>query len=200
MNKSKYLFLAFLLAFSFSVSAQNASKESKAAKHTVSGKIVDAENGSAMELVNIVFENGAFWAVSDLSGKFSIELTDGEYHYEVSYVGYETAKGTVKVNGKNISSLTIKLQSSSLALDEVVVTAKQKAMGSSSVIDQSALSHLQPKSVEDILQLMPGNLTQNPSLGSVGQANLREVSDPRKKAVTTTTLWVHRSLLTVLQS
>lgn len=182
MNRIKYLVLASMLVLSLSVSAQHASKDSKAAKHTVSGKIVDAENGSAMELVNIVFENGAFWAVSDLSGKFSLELTDGEYHYEVSYVGYETAKGTVKVNGKDISSMTIKLQSSSLSLNEVVVTAKQKAMGSSSVIDQSALSHLQPKSVEDILQLMPGSLTQNPSLGSVGQANLREITDPTKRS------------------
>ena len=47
MNRIKYLVLASMLVLSLSVSAQHASKDSKAAKHTVSGKIVDAENGSA---------------------------------------------------------------------------------------------------------------------------------------------------------
>ena len=75
------------------------------------------------------------------------------------------------------------MAASSLALQEVTVTAKQQAMGSSSVIDQTALQHLQPKSVEDILQLMPGNLTKNPDVNYIGQTYIREVSGSNNNAM-----------------
>ena len=151
--------------------------------YTVSGKVVDAENGSPLEVVNITFENNTFWAVTDLEGKFSLQLKNGEYHYEVSYLGYETYKGIVKVDGNNISNLNIKLQASSLALSEVTVTAKQQAMGSSSVIDKTALQHLQPKTIEDMLQLTPGSITQNPDLNSIGQAYIREIGGSTNNAM-----------------
>ena len=55
--------------------------------------------------------------------------------------------------------MTIRLSPSSLALKEVVVTAREGKMGSSSLIGQSAIQHLQAKSVEDMLQLLPGAVT-----------------------------------------
>ncbi|MBP5646512.1 MAG: TonB-dependent receptor [Bacteroidaceae bacterium] len=143
--------------------------------YKVSGKVIDAEDGSPLEVVNIVFDNNSFWAVTDLDGRFSLNLNNGEYHYEVSYVGYETAKGVLKVNGKDITNFNIRLQASSLSLAEVTVTAKQQAMGSSSVIDQTALQHLQPKSIEDMLQLTPGSVTHNTKVNDIGQASIREV-------------------------
>ena len=153
--------------------------------YTISGKVIDAENGSPLEVVNITFENNTFWAVTDLQGKFSLQLKDGEYHYEVSYLGYETVKGVVKVNGKDISNLNIKMQATSLSLSEVTVTAKQQAMGSSSIIDKTALQHLQPKTIEDMLQLTPGSITQNPDLNSVGQAYIREIGGSNSNAMGT---------------
>lgn len=134
-------------------------------------------------MVNITFENNAFWAVTDMQGKFSLKLKNGTYNYSVSYIGYETATGSIKVNGKNITDFNVKLQATSLGLSEVVVTAKEQAMGSSSVIDQTALQHLQPKSVEDILQLTPGNLTKNPSINKIGQASLREISGSKNNSM-----------------
>ncbi|MCQ2111082.1 MAG: TonB-dependent receptor [Bacteroidaceae bacterium] len=185
MKAIERLTLTLILAFAtvFSSSAQNSAKQ-----YTVSGRIIDADEGTPLELVNITFENNTFWAITDLNGKFQLKLKDGEYHYSVSYVGYETAKGTVKVNGKDISNLVIKLQGSSLALGEVVVTAKEQAMGSSSVIDQTALQHLQAKSVEDMLQLMPGAVTSNPSVTSVGQASIREINGSNNNAMGTSVI------------
>ena len=72
--------------------AQNGRKDAGGTAHTISGRIYDADNGSPLELVNIVFENNAYWAVSDLDGRFSLKMKDGDYHYEVSYIGYETAQ------------------------------------------------------------------------------------------------------------
>lgn len=184
---SKLLILCLAALMSANpVAAQNnrarQSMSSNESQYTISGKVIDAENGTPLEMVNITFENNSFWAVTDMKGVFSLKLKDGSYKYSVSYLGYETATGTLKVNGKNISDFNIKMQATSLALSEVVVTAKQQAMGSSSVIDQTALQHLQPKSVEDILQLTPGNLTKNPSINSIGQAQLREISGSASNA------------------
>lgn len=175
MKLYKYFILAAAIVMSAAASAQVSKKDAKQAKYNVSGKIVDADNGQVMELVNVVFDNNSFWAISDLNGKFSLQLADGEYHYEVSYVGYETSKGTIKVAGKDLTGINIRLKPSSLSLAEVVVTAKQQSMGSSSVIDKTALQHLQPKSVEEMLQLVPGSITSNPDMNSIGQASIREI-------------------------
>ena len=178
--------IVLLLAVSFIFAATPAQSQTRTSQRTaasqrsynVSGRITDATHGGPLELVNITFENNSFWAVSDLEGRFSLKLSNGEYHYEVSYIGFETAKGVIKVDGADVTGLNIKLRESSLALSEVTVTAKAQAMGSSSVVDQTALQHLQPKSVSDILQLVPGNITQNPSLRNIGQAYIREITDP----------------------
>lgn len=162
---------------------QRQTQVSNDTQYSVSGKIIDADNGSPLEMVNITFENNTFWAVTDMKGKFSLKLKNGTYHYTVSYIGYETATGTLKVSGKDISDFNIRLQATSLGLSEVVVTAKEQAMGSSSVIDQTALQHLQPKSVEDMLQLVPGGITQNTSMNNVGQASIREIGGDRNNSI-----------------
>ncbi|MBO7114006.1 MAG: carboxypeptidase-like regulatory domain-containing protein [Bacteroidaceae bacterium] len=169
------LMTAALSSSSFAQNARNQRNANQNSGYTVSGRIYDAADGTPLELVNITFENNSFWAVSDLEGRFSLKLSNGEYHYEVSYIGYETAKGVIKVDGSDVTGLNIKLRESSLALSEVTVTAKAQAMGSSSVVDKTALQHLQPKSVSDILQLVPGNITQNPTVNSIGQAYIREI-------------------------
>ena len=177
------LLLTTLNSYSFAQNSRNQRNSSQNNKeYVISGRIIDAEDGTPLEVVNVTFENNSFWAVTDLNGKFSLKLKDGEYHYEVSYVGYETAKGILKVDGKD-ATLNIKLQATSLALSEVTVTAKQQAMGSSSVIDQTALQHLQPKSIEDMLQLAPGAMTQNTSMNYVGQAYIREIGGSNNNAM-----------------
>jgi len=177
------LILTVLNGYSFAQNSRNQRNANQGKEYSISGRIIDGSNGGPLELVNITFENNSFWAVSDLEGKFSLKLRNGEYHYEVSYIGYETVKGILKVEGKDITNFNIKMAASSLALEEVTVTAKQQAMGSSSVIDQTALQHLQPKSIEDILQLLPGNVTQNPDVNSIGQTYIREISGSNNNAM-----------------
>lgn len=168
--KRVLIFIILFVAFSLSGTVYG-----QKSGYTVQGRVVDAESSTPLEVVNVTFNDNAFWAVTDLDGSFSITLPDGTYNYKVSYIGYETATGTVVVKGKDIKNLTIKLKESNLALSEVTITARQSTLGSNSMIDQTAIQHLQPKSVEDLLQLMPGSLTQNPSLDNAGQASVREI-------------------------
>ena len=80
---------AMLLACLPTLSQNRGSQRSSAAQqgYTVSGKVVDADDGTPLEVVNITFENKSFWAVTDLEGKFSLQLRNGEYHYGIRVGG-----------------------------------------------------------------------------------------------------------------
>lgn len=60
-------------------------------------------------------------------------------------------------------------------LREVVVTAREsRGVTSSSRIDRSAMEHLQPTSFADLLELLPGNISHDPDMGSAATISLRE--------------------------
>ena len=142
--------------------------------YSLEGRIISAEDREPVEFATVRL-NTLDWAVTDSDGKFRFpKLPSGKYQYEVAYLGFETAKGEFEIKN-NISDMTIRLSPSSLALKEVVVTAREGKMGSSSLIGQSAIQHLQAKSVEDMLQLLPGAVTKNPDLTNAVQASIREI-------------------------
>lgn len=96
--------------------------------------------------------------------------------------------GFVKNAGKvgvkvGMEPVVFKLQPLNLSLKEVTVTAEAQKMGSSSKIDQTAIQHIQPKSLEDMFQLLPGSVTKNPNLNDVGQASIREISSNTNNAM-----------------
>jgi len=145
------------------------------AQYLYSGKVLSAEDDEPLAQAYIKL-NTSDWAATDADGKFRFpSLSPGKYQYEVSYLGFETVKGEFEIRDRNISGVTIRLSPSSLALSEVVVTAEESKMGSSSRIGQTAIQHLQAKSVEDMLQLLPGAVTKNPDLTNAGQASIREI-------------------------
>lgn len=60
-------------------------------------------------------------------------------------------------------------------LKEVIVTAREvNGMTSSSRINRSAMEHLQPTSFTDLLELLPGNISHDPSMGTINSISLRE--------------------------
>ena len=68
-----------------------------------------------------------------------------------------------------------KTRKDTLSLKEVVVTAKeQTGLTSTSRIDRDAMTHLQPTSFTDLLELLPGQMSQTPSMGQVNSIQLRE--------------------------
>ena len=115
------------------------------------------------------------WAVSDVDGTFTfINVQPGEWVIEVSCLGYQTVTKTVKVGG-NIQNIDIELQQSSLALDEVLVTAKRtEDLNTSHTLGRDALNHLQVSNATDIAALLPGGKTINPDLTSANSFSLRE--------------------------
>ncbi len=153
---------------------------------TIKGTVTD-DNGKPIDVAYISFNN-AITAMSNEKGEFQLRnVKAGEFEYTASCIGFETAKGRFKVSTGS-ERLVIKLHEQALTLKEVTVTARQSAIGSKSEIGQDAIRHIQPKSVSDILQLLPGNITTNPTLNSLAQANLREIGSDHNNALGTSVI------------
>ena len=143
---------------------------------SVSGRI--AEAGSDIPVTGAVVRIGEdyLWAVSDAEGEFTFRnVQAGKHEMEVSCLGFVNVVMEIDVT-KDIEGLDIRLKESSLALDEVVVTAQKAKDGLSTShnLGRDALNHLQLSNMTDVAALLPGGKTINPDLTSENQFSLRE--------------------------
>ena len=143
---------------------------------SVSGRITEA--GSEIPVTGAVVRIGEdyLWAVSDAEGGFSFRnVQAGKHVMEVSCLGFVNVVMEIDVT-KDIEGLDIRLKESSLALDEVVVTAQKAKDGLSTShnLGRDALNHLQLSNMTDVAALLPGGKTINPDLTSENQFSLRE--------------------------
>ena len=56
----------------------------------------------------------------------------------------------------------------------VVTATEARGPVTASIIDRSAMSHLQPTSFTDLLELLPGGISKDPNMGAANTINLRE--------------------------
>lgn len=114
------------------------------------------------------------YTTTDMAGNTTFKnIPSGQYQLDITYVGFEPIHRIVTV--KQDLNLTIRMEPTSLALNEVVVVAKQNVAGqsTSSVIGRQAIEHLQAMSLDDIMQLIPGHLMKNTDLTSKSNLQLR---------------------------
>ncbi len=88
------------------------------AQNIAKGKVIDAKSGEALIGVNIYAPVPQRGTSTDKEGKFSLELPEGEFSVNVSYVGYASQT----YSSKNLDDLTINL-SPQVNLEEVVIKA-----------------------------------------------------------------------------
>lgn len=170
--------LAILLVLiSASVSAQSVGKEGV----IIEGKVVAKETGDPLPNAFVLIRELSVWAYSDERGEFKIErIPKGRYNIDITTLGY--ADLTIVADaGKDIKEIVLQLEEENLEIEEITVTAVTgKSINTSSVIGPTAIRHLQPSSLADIMQLLPGALTSNPSLTSKNDISIRSVQDPGK--------------------
>lgn len=136
------------------------------------------EHGSDLPVIGAVVKLGGdyLWTTTDIDGIFEFEnVQRGEWQLEVSCLGYVTASMTIDVRS-NTDDLKVTLHASSLALDEVVVTAQKAKDGlsTSHSLGRDALNHLQLSNTTDVAALLPGGKTVNPDLTSENSFSLRD--------------------------
>ena len=87
--------------------------------------------------------------------------------------GHDT--GSVKVPGQEKGQVTD--YPDTLMLQEAVVVAKEtKGVTAASTIGKEAIKHIQPTSLQDILELLPGGIARDPVLASPQPINLRSAA------------------------
>ena len=141
----------------------------------IGGKVSDAKSGEPVVGAVVRLDGDYLWAVTGLEGDFSLEgVQPGEYALSVSCLGYVDDERKLTLR-ENLTGLEIKLNISSLALDEVIVTAEKSKdnINTTRKIGRSALDHLQMSNMADIVALLPGGKTVNPDLTTDNIISLR---------------------------
>lgn len=143
----------------------------------VEGVAVDAADGEPLAACAVAFFPVRLSVQSDIDGDFRINLPEGTYTVRASYVGFEPYERTLEVKGE-VCRLRVALTRVTSQLHEVTVTAKESTgLTSASRIGRDAMAHLQPSSFTDLLELLPGNISKDPSMGSVNSIKLRETGN-----------------------
>ncbi|PWD99608.1 TonB-dependent receptor [Marinilabilia rubra] len=167
----RFLFILILVSlFPLVVCAQ---------KYSLDGKVFDSEKKPLYYVaVNLVGTH--IYDLTNEDGSFHLEgILPGQYTLHVQILGYQKLEKEIDIQ-ESIQDFNIYLKKSSLALSEVQITAKvsQSQEGSTTYkIDEEAIKQVQPISVSDILQLLPGNQVEAPDLNSMAQADLRNAGD-----------------------
>ena len=145
-------------------------------KYTLEGKVTLFGTDEPIPYVNVLIKELNVWGVSDANGEFKITgIIPGTHTLESSSLGYQTVKYPITVN-RNVTGFKIQLKEENLTLDDVVVTAVAgNALNSSSRIEKAAIEHVQASSLAGIMQLVPGNVTVNPSLTSANSVTIRSI-------------------------
>lgn len=92
--------------------------------YTLSGVVKDASTGSALCGVSIAILGTNYGDFSSANGSYSIQLPKGSYKVEYSYLGYSDKVVDVKLIDNVVKN--IKLSSSAINIQNVVVTARAK--------------------------------------------------------------------------
>lgn len=115
-------------------------------------------------------------AAADPAGRCFFSVPGGTYEAAVAYIGYEPYRAMIPVAAGQEACHTVRMRMAAVRIREVVVTASEsKGATSASVIGRDAMAQLQPSSIGDLFELLPGGRTADPSFAFSDRVHLREV-------------------------
>ncbi len=171
----KYPVLLVLLLLMTALPGRNSYAQQQ--QYALSGIVRDQTTGEPVPYATVFLEDLGLWFISAEDGSFRFTaIPAGTHTLHVEILGYAKKTFTQKIE-RDITGLVLQIAEESLRLDEVVVTAEEGGrLNSSSRIEKQALDHVQPVSLRDVMQLVPGNLTENPGLNRVNQLTIRDIA------------------------
>ena len=99
------------------VNKEESTQQQPKKKRSVTGTVVDAENGDPVIGATVVVKGQKDGVITDLDGNFTISVSGSRVQLEFSYIGYK--KKTVDVG--DLGVINVKMESDNQLLSEVVV-------------------------------------------------------------------------------
>ncbi|HDQ00648.1 MAG TPA: TonB-dependent receptor [bacterium] len=159
----------FLLTLVATISAQNTSANFTG--------VVSDDNGQPLPYANILITDNNRGTTTNLEGKFGIRLDPGEYSVVVRYIGYRTIRDKIVIQPGRTVHRQFRMVSTAIQLGEITVVADDEFIPlepeTKSVIRSGEIEHIQASSLNDVLQLAPGEKTTNPNLHYSAEAVIR---------------------------
>ena len=152
--------LAALLFIGLSLSAQSV---------RVTGTVTDQTDGSTLPGVTVVVKGSTTGTVTDLDGRYSLNVPSADATLVFSFVGMQTLE--VDVAGRSV--INVILSPATLGLDEVVVVAygtasRQSITGGVSVVESAEIERRPISSVTSALEGISAGVQVNNTYGEPG--------------------------------
>lgn len=176
----KALVLILLFGYTIHLPAQQ-----KSEFFQINGSIKDLERKEGIESVSVMLLNETGKIISgtitNAQGEYSLSrIPKGRYTMVASIISYEKRSESIEVD-KN-RQIDILLKNQAFALGDVVVTAREsRHLRTISSINKEALNLLQPSSITDVLELLPGGKAADPVMNKANIIHLRENNTPSEK-------------------
>jgi TonB-dependent starch-binding outer membrane protein SusC len=144
----KTLFLMFLSFFSLVMQAQTVQ---------LKGTVKDAVTNEELIGVNVIVVGTKTGTVTGINGDFEITVPQNAT-LKVSYVGYKSQE--IKLSGASQTTLYVKLESDTRAIDEVVVVgySSQKKSSLTGAVSSVNMTDLAQRKVPDVAQMLQGQV------------------------------------------
>ena len=166
MKKNLLVTIVLLITLLGSVMAQT---------RTITGTVTSSEDGESLPGVNVVVVDLTIGTITGINGEYSIEVPADAQSLEFSYVGFESQ--IIAIGNQTVIDVALLL--STVALDEVVVTAlgierEKKALGySAQELGEDELAAARELSVTRYLTgKVAGVQVTNTAAGTGGSSNV----------------------------
>ena len=123
--------------------------------YTITGHIYNRATNKPIAFASIYVVETEQGVVADVNGQYQLYTTlSNDIKIKVTGLGYSPRELTIQ---KGQRQMDIALNEQSITLKEFTVTAKYKdKLSSDATIDRAALEYIQPTSIQDVFQLLPG--------------------------------------------
>jgi hypothetical protein len=176
MKSFKHILLPAFIMLAVCVAGMGTSY-AQATSATLKGKVVEMEDGQTpVGFATVqVLPHGLATATNN-NGEFIFRnIAPGRVNVRIDFLGMEPVDTTIHLAPGSEALYVFKMQHSSFRLDEVSVVAQESKAGraTASNISRQAMDHLQTSSLADIMQLLPGGVTENPNLSIAKTFSIR---------------------------
>lgn len=155
------------------------------------GKVINKKTGEPVSFASVKIIESDLWTATDENGFFSFKnISLPSVSFLIQCLGMESFTTTKNIQEFRDKEIILEMVPVSFDMEEVTVLAKKgNGITTSSTIGNAAIEHVQPASLADIMQLVPGNVvTSNPDLSHAQQVSIREIGTDRNSAMGTAIL------------